>query len=110
MGSRARRHGAARRGCLGDGPFLAAPPMSVDELPLAALVALFGGAAAVVWVAGIHLSDTTDVLSARLGLGEALGGLLLLAVATNLPARNLVRVPRQLPAEHSAGAVPRAPP
>jgi cation:H+ antiporter len=36
-------------------------------------------------VAGIHLSDTTDVLSARLGLGEALGGLLFLAVATNLP-------------------------
>ena len=38
-----------------------------------------------VWVAGIHLSDTTDVLSIRLGLGEALGGLLLLAIATNLP-------------------------
>ncbi|MCA1647978.1 MAG: sodium:calcium antiporter, partial [Chloroflexi bacterium] len=30
-------------------------------------------------------SNTTDVLSTRLGLGEALGGLILLAVATNLP-------------------------
>jgi cation:H+ antiporter len=59
--------------------------MSVDELPLAALLALFGVAAAIIWVAGIRLSDTTDVLSTRLGLGEALGGLLLLAVATNLP-------------------------
>src|SRR5919201_203588 len=54
-------------------------------LPLAALLVVFGAAAAVVWVAGIRLSDTTDVLSTRLGLGEALGGLLLLAVATNLP-------------------------
>ena len=31
------------------------------------------------WVAGVKLSDTTDVLSSRLGLGQALGGLLLLA-------------------------------
>jgi cation:H+ antiporter len=67
------------------GPFLAAPPMSLAEAPVLALVILFGAGAVVVWVAGIHLSDTTDVLSARLGLGEALGGLLFLAVATNLP-------------------------
>jgi cation:H+ antiporter len=66
-------------------PFVPAPPMSVDELPLAGVLALFAVAAAVVWVAGLHLSDSTDVLSTRLGLGEALGGLLLLAVATNLP-------------------------
>jgi cation:H+ antiporter len=59
--------------------------MSADGLPLLAVVVLFGAAAAVVWIAGIRLSDTTDVLSTRLGLGEALGGLLLLAVATNLP-------------------------
>jgi cation:H+ antiporter len=67
------------------GPFVPAPPMPADDLPLLALVAGFGAAAAVVWIAGIRLSDTTDVLSTRLGLGEALGGLLLLAVATNLP-------------------------
>ena len=59
--------------------------MSVSDLPPLALVVLFGAAAAVVWLAGIRLSDTTDVLSTRLGLGEALGGLLLLAFATNLP-------------------------
>jgi cation:H+ antiporter len=41
-------------------------------------------------VAGIRLSDTTDVRSTRLGLGEALGGLLLLAVATNLPETAIV--------------------
>lgn len=67
------------------GPFVVTPPMAAEDLPLLALVLLFAAAAAVVWVAGIRLSDTTDVLSTRLGLGEALGGLLLLAVATNLP-------------------------
>lgn len=46
---------------------------------------MFAGAAAVVWVAGIQLSKTTDVLDARLHLGSALGGLIVLALATNLP-------------------------
>jgi cation:H+ antiporter len=67
------------------GPFVSAPPMSVDQLPVVALAVLFCSASAAVWMAGIRLSDTTDVLATRLGLGEALGGLLLLAVATNLP-------------------------
>jgi cation:H+ antiporter len=53
------------------------------SLPI--LLLIFAGAATLVWVAGIRLSDTTDVLSVRLGLGEALGGLILLAIATNLP-------------------------
>jgi cation:H+ antiporter len=69
----------------GVGPFLPAPQVSLTEVPVLGLGFLFVGAAIVVWVAGIHLSDTTDVLSARLGLGEALGGLLFLAIATNLP-------------------------
>lgn len=49
------------------------------------LLLIFVGCAAVIWVAGIKLSDTTDVLSERLRLGSALGGVILLAVATNLP-------------------------
>jgi cation:H+ antiporter len=49
------------------------------------LVLIFVGAAAAVWVAGTRLSDTTDVLSSRFGLGEALGGLIMLAIVTNLP-------------------------
>jgi cation:H+ antiporter len=54
-------------------------------LGLAPLVLIFLAAAAAVWVAGIHLSSSTDALDSRLGLGEALGGAILLAVATNLP-------------------------
>jgi len=54
-------------------------------LGLVPLVLIFAVAAGAIWVAGIHLSSSTDVLDARLGLGEALGGAILLAVATNLP-------------------------
>jgi cation:H+ antiporter len=49
------------------------------------LLVIFVVCAAAIWIAGIKLSDTTDVLSERLHLGSALGGVILLAVATNLP-------------------------
>ena len=61
--------------------------------PFLVLLAVFVGAAAMVWVAGIKLSDTTDVLATRLGLGEALGGLILLAIATNLQRSSPVQRP-----------------
>ena len=54
-----------------------------SSLPL--LVLVFAAAAGGVWLAGIELSKTTDVLSERLHLGAAIGGLMLLAIATNLP-------------------------
>src|SRR3954452_7227190 len=49
------------------------------------LLAIFVVAAGVIWIAGIQLSEQTDVLATRLHLGSALGGLILLALATNLP-------------------------
>jgi cation:H+ antiporter len=56
-----------------------------DSLAILPLVAIFVASAAVIWVAGVKLSDTTDTLSVRFGFGEAMGGVILLAVATNLP-------------------------
>jgi len=57
----------------------------VSGLPLPLLVLVFAVAAALIWVAGVQLADQTDVLATRLHLGSALGGLVLLAIATNLP-------------------------
>jgi cation:H+ antiporter len=57
--------------------------MSSLATPL--LLLIFLAAAIAIWVAGIELSKQTDVLSTRLHLGSALGGLILLALATNLP-------------------------
>ncbi|PZR91097.1 MAG: sodium:proton exchanger [Candidatus Nephthysia bennettiae] len=55
------------------------------QLPFWADLLVFVGSAVTIWVAGIYLSNTTDVLADRLHLGQALGGLIILAVATNLP-------------------------
>ena len=57
----------------------------MSQWPLWASMLAFVAAAAAIWVAGVSLSNQTDVLSTRLHLGAALGGVILLAVATNLP-------------------------
>ena len=57
----------------------------MSDLSLPILLVFFVAAAAAIWVAGTQLSEQTDVLSTRLHLGSALGGLILLALATNLP-------------------------
>src|SRR3954453_17601711 len=57
----------------------------LDALTSPVLLAIFIAAAGAVWAAGIKLSDATDILEARFGLGQALGGMILLAIATNLP-------------------------
>jgi cation:H+ antiporter len=59
--------------------------MLLPSLPLWVAVLVFVGCAVAIWIAGISLSNYTDVLADRLHLGSALGGLILLAVATNLP-------------------------
>jgi cation:H+ antiporter len=59
--------------------------MMFEQMSLPLLSVIFAAAAAIVWVAGIYISKTTDVLSSRFGLGEALGGAILLAIVTNLP-------------------------
>lgn len=57
----------------------------LPHMPFWADLLVFVGSAATIWIAGIFLSNNTDVLADRLHLGQALGGLILLAVATNLP-------------------------
>jgi cation:H+ antiporter len=57
----------------------------VASLASPLLLVIFLASGAAIWLAGVRLSDETDVLSERLHLGSALGGTVLLAVATNLP-------------------------
>jgi cation:H+ antiporter len=49
------------------------------------LVVVFVVGAAATWAAGVTLSKSTDALDARLGLGDDLGGIILLAFAGTLP-------------------------
>jgi len=57
----------------------------VSGLSTPLLVLVFVAGAGATWLAGIFLSRTTDSLDRRLGLGDALGGLILLAIAGTLP-------------------------
>jgi cation:H+ antiporter len=49
------------------------------------LLLVFVAAGAATWIAGLYLSKATDVLDERFGLGEAVGGMLLLGLAGSLP-------------------------
>jgi cation:H+ antiporter len=49
------------------------------------VLVVFGAASAATWAAGIELSKSTDELDRRLGIGDALGGMVLLAIAGSLP-------------------------
>src|SRR6266852_6010118 len=51
-----------------------------QSLSLPILLLLFLAGAVAVWLAGIQLSNTTDVISTRFGFGQALGGLIFLAI------------------------------
>lgn len=59
--------------------------MNIENLPITWLLVIFLVAAIAIWIAGIKLSFTTDILVTRFKMGEAMGGLLILAIVTNLP-------------------------
>jgi cation:H+ antiporter len=58
---------------------------AIGSLASSLLVLVFIAGAVATWAAGTILSRTTDVLERRFGLGEALGGVVLLAIAGSLP-------------------------
>jgi cation:H+ antiporter len=57
----------------------------IESLTIPVLLLIFVISAVAIWFAGIKLSKTADILAIHFGLGEALGGLILLAIVTNLP-------------------------
>ena len=57
----------------------------MKELGAPALLLIFIGAAIATWIAGVRLAKATDVLDDRFGLGEAIGGMILLSIAGSLP-------------------------
>jgi cation:H+ antiporter len=56
-----------------------------SSMSLLSLITIFVTASTLVWFAGIKLSETTDLIDARFGIGDALGGMIFLSFATNLP-------------------------
>jgi cation:H+ antiporter len=60
------------------------------SLSLPLLILIFVAGAVVIWFAGIQLSRTTDIMDDRFHLGQALGGLIFLSIATNLPELAIV--------------------
>jgi len=57
----------------------------IESFSLPVLLLIFGVSAVLIWFAGIKLSVTADILATHFSLGEALGGMILLAIVTNLP-------------------------
>jgi cation:H+ antiporter len=57
----------------------------MSSLSSPVLIVLFVAAAIATWFAGVQLTKTTDVLDRRFNLGDAVGGLVLLAIAGTLP-------------------------
>ena len=57
----------------------------MNHLGIPALLLLFAGAAVATWIAGVCLAKATDVLDDRFGLGETIGGMVLLSITGALP-------------------------
>jgi len=57
----------------------------LNGIATAGLVAVFLAGAGATWIAGVLLAKATDAIDDRLHLGEAMGGMVLLAVAGSLP-------------------------
>ncbi len=57
----------------------------MTSLSNSSLMLIFIAAAILTWISGVALAKATDILDDRFGLGEAIGGMILLSVAGSLP-------------------------
>ncbi|MCM8611949.1 sodium:calcium antiporter [Accumulibacter sp.] len=57
----------------------------MNQLGIPALLLVFAAAAVATWIAGVWLARATDVLDDRFGLGETIGGMVLLSITGALP-------------------------
>lgn len=59
--------------------------MDFNSWPNALLIFIFLMATIAIWVSGIKLTRAIDAITTHFGLGEAFGGMVFLAIVTNLP-------------------------
>ena len=59
--------------------------MDFNLLSSALLLTIFIIAAIAIWISGIKLTKAIDAITTHFGLGEAFGGMVFLAIVTNLP-------------------------
>ncbi|HSY60570.1 MAG TPA: hypothetical protein VK796_01790 [Cytophaga sp.] len=59
--------------------------MSISTFSTPFLISAFIICSFVIWIAGTKISFTVDVISKHFGIGEAMGGIIILAFVTNLP-------------------------
>ena len=59
--------------------------MSFTNLSSTLLLSLFLIATIAIWISGIKLTKALDAITTHFGLGEAFGGMVFLAIVTNLP-------------------------
>jgi len=57
----------------------------MESYSITILAILFLIAGSLIWIAGINLAKSTQTIDTRFKLGDALGGLILLGIATSLP-------------------------
>ena len=66
--------------------------MDFTILSSSLLIIIFLVATVAIWVSGIKLTKAIDAITTHYGLGEAFGGMVFLAIVTNLPEMAITAV------------------
>src|ERR1017187_7890118 len=59
--------------------------LNMASLPVVLVLLVFVAGSGATWIAGVELAKSTDELDRRLRIGDALGGMVLLAITGSLP-------------------------